>query len=62
MKPMDPENWRKKRIYTPEQMSLAKIVLQEVRDGRKLDRACGIIRCQTAVCLPSICWWLLTAS
>ena len=36
---MDPENWRKKRIYTSEQMSLAKIVLQEVRDGRKLDRA-----------------------
>ncbi len=36
---MDPENWRKKRIYSPEQMSLAKIVLAEVRAGRKLDRA-----------------------
>jgi elongator complex protein 3 len=36
---MDPENWRKKRIYTPEQMLLARVVLEEVRSGRKLERA-----------------------
>lgn len=36
---MDPENWKKARQYTPEQMELARIVLEEVRSGRKLDRA-----------------------
>lgn len=36
---MDPENWKKARQYTPEQMDLARIVLEEVRSGRRLDRA-----------------------
>lgn len=36
---MDVENWRKKRRYSPEQLVLARIVLEEVRAGRKLDRS-----------------------
>ncbi len=36
---MNLDNWRTKHQYTPEQMSLAKIILEEVRGGRKLDRA-----------------------
>ena len=33
------ENWRRARQYTPEQMERAKTVLEEVRDGIRLDRA-----------------------
>ncbi|KAF0109968.1 MAG: hypothetical protein FD147_1940 [Chloroflexi bacterium] len=33
------ENWRKARQYTPEQLVMARVVLEEVRQGRKLDRA-----------------------
>ena len=33
------ENWRKERQHTPEQLEKAKIVLEEVRDGIRLDRA-----------------------
>jgi elongator complex protein 3 len=36
---MDIENWQKKRQYSPEQLALARIVLEEVRQGRKLDRS-----------------------
>ncbi len=36
---MDIENWHKKRQYTEEQLALARIVLEEVRGGRKLDRS-----------------------
>ena len=36
---MNLDNWRTKHQYSPEQMSLAKIILEEVRGGRKLDRA-----------------------
>lgn len=36
---MDPDNWKKARQYSSEQMALARIVLEEVRSGRKLDRA-----------------------
>lgn len=38
----DPEylaNWHKARQYTPEQLELAKVILAEVRQGRRLDRA-----------------------
>jgi len=33
------ENWRKARQYTPEQLTYAQLVLEEVRQGRRLDRA-----------------------
>jgi len=33
------ENWHKARQYTPEDLIMAKVVLEEVREGRKLDRA-----------------------
>mgnify|MGYP000947726787 FL=1 len=33
------DNWRKARQYTPEQLVLAQVVLEEVRQGRRLDRA-----------------------
>jgi len=33
------ENWHKKHLYSPEQLDLARIVLEEVREGRRLDRA-----------------------
>ena len=36
---MDIENWHKKHSYSPEQLTLARIVLEEVRGGRRLDRA-----------------------
>ena len=36
---MDTENWQRKRKYTPEHFAIAKIVLEEVRGGRKLDRS-----------------------
>ena len=36
---MNTENWTKKHRHSPEQMALARIVLEEVRAGRKLDRS-----------------------
>ncbi len=36
---MDPEKWRAKQFTTPEQMALAKVILEEMRIGRRLDRA-----------------------
>ena len=39
MKKFDFEDWHKKRQYSPEQLSLARVVLEEVRTGRKLDRS-----------------------
>jgi elongator complex protein 3 len=36
---MDIENWHKKHRYSPEQLALARVILEEVRGGRKLDRA-----------------------
>ena len=33
------ENWHRARQYTPEQLQMAQVVLEEVRQGRKLDRA-----------------------
>ncbi len=33
------ENWRKARQHTPEQLELARLVLEEVKQGRRLDRA-----------------------
>ncbi|MBA3072278.1 MAG: tRNA uridine(34) 5-carboxymethylaminomethyl modification radical SAM/GNAT enzyme Elp3 [Anaerolineae bacterium] len=33
------ENWHKARQYTPEDLQMAKVVLEEMREGRKLDRA-----------------------
>jgi len=36
---MNIENWHKKRTYTPEIFAIAKVVLEEVKAGRKLDRA-----------------------
>jgi elongator complex protein 3 len=36
---MDIENWKKKRSYTPEMLVIARVVLEEVRSGRRLDRA-----------------------
>jgi len=36
---MDIENWKKKRSYTPEMLEIARVVLEEVRSGRRLDRA-----------------------
>ncbi|MEA5078003.1 MAG: tRNA uridine(34) 5-carboxymethylaminomethyl modification radical SAM/GNAT enzyme Elp3 [Anaerolineaceae bacterium] len=39
VKTLDIDNWRKKHAYSEEQLSLAKIVLEEVKTGRRLDRA-----------------------
>lgn len=39
VKTFDIENWRKKHAYSEEQLTLAKIVLEEVKSGRRLDRA-----------------------
>lgn len=39
VKTMDIDNWRKKRVYSEEQLVLARVVLEEVRDGRRLDRS-----------------------
>jgi elongator complex protein 3 len=36
---MNIENWHKKRTYTPEIFAIAKVVLEEVKAGRRLDRA-----------------------
>ena len=36
---MDIENWHKKHRYSPEQLALARTVLEEVRGGRRLDRS-----------------------
>jgi elongator complex protein 3 len=36
---MDIENWHKKHRYSPEQLALARVILEEVRGGRKLDRS-----------------------
>ncbi len=33
------DNWHKARQHTPEQLSMAELVLEEVRQGRRLDRA-----------------------
>jgi elongator complex protein 3 len=33
------ENWHNARVYTPEQFETARLVLDEVKTGRKLDRA-----------------------
>lgn len=33
------ENWRKARKHSPEQLEMAKVVLEELRQGRRLDRA-----------------------
>ncbi len=33
------DNWRKARQYSPEQLQMAKVILEEVRQGRRLDRA-----------------------
>jgi elongator complex protein 3 len=39
VKTNDIDTWRKKRLYSDEQLALAKTVLEEVRAGRKLDRS-----------------------
>jgi elongator complex protein 3 len=36
---MDIENWQKKRNYNPDLFAIAKVILEEVRGGRKLDRS-----------------------
>lgn len=36
---MDIENWNKKRHYTADQLALARTVLEEIQQGRKLDRS-----------------------
>lgn len=33
------QDWRDARVYTPEQLQTARLVLEEVKGGRKLDRA-----------------------
>jgi elongator complex protein 3 len=33
------ENWHKARQYSPEQLQMARVVLEEVKQGRRLDRA-----------------------
>jgi elongator complex protein 3 len=39
VKTHDIEKWHKERTHSPEQLGLARIVLEEVRKGRRLDRA-----------------------
>jgi len=33
------QDWRDARVYTPEQLQTARLVLEEVKSGRRLDRA-----------------------
>jgi len=39
VKTLDIENWKRKRQHSAEQLELAQVVLEEVKGGRRLDRA-----------------------